>query len=569
MLLRFADFEADLDSSRLFKAGSRVPIQEKPFQVLAMLLARSGQLVTREQISEQVWADAYVSEDQSVNTAIRKVRLALHDSSSSPKFIETVGSRGYRFVHPVESVDDRNPAQRVVTVAVLPFENLGPREDDPISDGLTELIISQLGRLRPKFEVIGLPSVLRYKGSQKSVSEILADLGGDYLLSGSIRHAGEQVRITARLVSGVDQTCVWSRAFEVDLGGLSSVRNEIAARVASSTARLLVPGESTGAVDSAAYQLYLRGRFFWNKNTAPGLLRSVQLFNRVLAQQPDFSLAYVGLADAYIMLVQYGILSGIRTYPVVKEAALKALALDGKHADPFVSLAWVKYVYERNWPAAQADCQTAIRHNPSYSFAYIANAFVLTSQARHDESIDSLRRGLHVDPVSVSINAIYAFVLYLARRYPEAIEQCRECIDLDPLFPNSYGIYGQALEAEGDLAGATELFKKELELAPWSPFALANLGRIHARLGQRQQTLGYLDRLLSAAASKYVSPYSIAQVYLALGDTESALKYLEWANNDRTNWIMLLGVDPKFDPLRSDPRFQALIKEIGLPDRQS
>ena len=570
MLLRFADFEFDPESCQLLKNGLRVPIQEKPCRVLVMLLDRPGQLVTRKQVFEQIWAGTYVSEDQSLNTAIRKVRLALNDSPDSPRFIETVGSRGYRFIHPVEPAEHGNGASapRVLTVAVMPLENLGSESDEHLSLGLTETMIAQLSRLQPNVSVIGMPSALRFRNRETKVQEIATQLGADFVLSGSIRRSGERIRVTRRLIDGGDQTCLWSQTFDGDLSDTVAIQNEIAEKVAASTARLLAPGTTVPRTTSTAHEIYLRGRFFWNKRTAQGLLKSIELFNQALAEDPNYPLTYVGLADAYVMLVQHGIHSGDKAYPLARQAALKALELDSRNIEAHVSLAWIKCVYERDCDAAEIECQTALQLNPSYSFAYMAYGFLLTTHGRHQESLEFLRRGLQVDPVSLPMNGIYASALYFARQYTAAIEQCKECIDLDPAFAMPYAIYGQALEGRDLLLQATEKLRTFGELAPGNPIALALLGRIFALRGMRDQALQYLHKLLAGAETTFTPPYVVAQLYAALGDHDSAFNYLEQADQQRSNWVMFLGVDPKFDSLRSDPRFSTVLQNLGVSSWQ-
>ncbi len=563
MHLRFAEFEFNGETGILLRSGSRVPMQEKPFRILSMLLASQGQLVARTRIFEAIWADTYVAENQSLNTAMRKVRLALNDAPDQPKFIETVGSRGYRFIHPVEGAAAGEAVSHTVKVAVMPLQNLGAEADEHFSDGITEEMITRLGRLRPNFAVIALPSVLRYKNRNASTPEILRELGADYVLSGSIRRAGNRVRISTRLTSGADLSCVWSDTFDRDLDDVFAIQNEVAANVARSTARLLA------AVDprepkSSAHELYLRGRFFWNKRSAPALLKSVELFNRALSEDPDYVFSYVGVADAYVMLAQYGVLPGTQAFPIARKAAATALTLDDGCAEAHVPMAWVKAVYEHDLKGAEHECQTALRLDPNYAFGCRAYAFLLTAMGRHDQSLEFMRRGLLLDPVSLPMNTTYASALYFARQYEAAVEQCKECLELDPDFSMAHAIYGQALEALGLLAEANEHFRINAELAPWNPHAWAHLGRLSALRGMPLESRRYLDRLLADASTKYVPSYFVAQVYAALGEIDSTFEWLARAQDERSTWALFTAVDPKFDQLHSDPRFRALLEPLGL-----
>ena len=563
MRVRFADFEFDSVSGHLLKGGSRVAMQEKPLHVLSMLLAHAGQLVTREQLFQEIWAGTYVAEDQSLNTAMRKVRLALDDSLDAPKFVETVGSRGYRFIHPVLPAANEGSAPRTLTLAVLPLENLGGEEDEDLIDGIAEAMISRLGCLYPHFTVLALSSVLRYKGRASTVDEMLRELGADYLLSGSIRRSESRVRIATRLIKGDDQTCLWSLNFERDLSDIFAIQNEVAENVARSTARLLTTVRAR-VPKSAALEIYLRARHFWNKRTAQGVLKSIELFNHALAQDPEYALCYVGLADAYRLLAQNGVLSGLHALPIVKEAALKALTIDNLNAEAHASMAWVKAVYDHDPVAAEVECKTAIELNPNYAFAYTTYSFMLSALNRHRESLESVRRGLQLDPVSLPINVIYAAALHVARQYSAAMEQCLECLELDPEFPMAHAIYGQVLESTGAYAEAEQHFRRNAELAPWDPFAMAHLARISVLQKKPEESRSRLRALLADADHRYVPPYSVAQVYAALQDRDATFHWLNRAADERSSWVLFVNVDPRFDALHSDPRFGALLAKLGL-----
>jgi TolB-like protein/tetratricopeptide (TPR) repeat protein len=561
--LRFGEFEADLQTGELFRCGSRVPIQEKPFQILTLLLRHPGELVSRQRIFEQVWAGTYVQEDQSLNTAMRKVRLALGDSADDPQYIDTVGSRGYRFLHKVES-NKSAATPRGIRLAVLPCVRLGPEPEDHLSDGIIEEMIVRLGRLQPHFAVIAPASVMRYKGGQKDLAEILRELAVDYVLSCTMRRSGQRVRITTKLISGADQSCVWSDIYDSDLTDIFVIQNEIAGKIARSTMRLLSPTGPAYATTSAAHEAYLRGRYFWNKRNGPDLLKSLEFFKEALQHDPNHGLSYVGLADAYVMLVLHGLLDAREALPKARAAALQALSIEQTLAEAYVPLAWVNCIYDRDFAAAEANCRKALSVNPSYAFAYIAYAFLLTVQNRHMESLSALKRALHLDPVSLPTNAIYGSALYFARQYDAAIEQCKETLELDANFSTAHAIYGQALEQKGLLREAMDEFRRDADLAPSNPLTWAGLGRLCARQEKREEALQYLNRLLAAAAENYVPAYFIALIHSALGDVDSCFKWLEKAEEERSNWVLFLACDPKLDSHRADPRFVALMRRIGI-----
>lgn len=562
--LRFGEFEADLKAGELFRNGARVPLQDKPFRVLSLLLLNAGHLVSRKTIFEDVWSGTYVQEDQSLNTAMRKVRLALSDSAEQPQYIETVGSRGYRFIHPVESRDE-NLFKRGIRLAILPFDNLGPDPEEHFSDGITEELIARVGRMHPHLSVIAPSSVMRYKKKQRDLAEILNELAVDYVLSGSVRRSGTRVRVATRLVSGTDQACLWSESCERDITDVFTIQNEVAEKIVRSTLRLLGPTGISQQTNSEAHEAYLRGRYFWNKRSAPALFKSIECFQQAAKHDPSYALNYIGLADTYVMMAQHGSMAPLVALPKAREAALKAIELDPSMTEAYVPLAWVKTACERDFAGAEADCRKALQANPSYAFAYIAYAFVLTVQGRHNESLSALKRALHVDPVSVPTNTIYASDLYFSRQYDTAIEQCRECFELDSNFAVAYAIYGQALEAKKMWSEALAAFHRERELAPWSPLACAHLARVYARSGRPEEARQYLDNLLGLRGDRYVPAYFIALVYTALGESDKVFEWLACADEERSNWILFMSVDPKLDEYRADPRFQQLLRKVGLP----
>jgi TolB-like protein/Tfp pilus assembly protein PilF len=565
--VRFGEFEADLLSGELFRSGSRVPIQEKPFRILGMLIRHAGELVTRKAIFEEVWADTYVQEDQSLNTAVRKVRLALGDSPDASHYIETVGSRGYRFLQSVQSATNAASgtlAPQATRLAVLPFHNLGPDLEEHLSDGVTEEMIARLGRLRPHFCVIAPSSVMRYKNTQKSVAEIVQELAADYCLTGSIRRSGERVRITTQLISGEDQSCIWSDVYDRQATDVFAIQNEVAEKVARSTMRLLASDGSAYVTNARAHEAYLRGRYFWNKRTGPALFKSVEFFEEAIRQDPDYALSYVGLADAYVMLTQHGAMAPREAFPKAKEAILRALDFDPALAEAYVPLAWVHCIWDRDFGAAEADLRKALQLNPSYAYAYNVYAFLMTAQGRLDESLGALKRALHLDPVAVPTNSMYASALYFARQYDAALDQCRECFELDPTFSINHAVCGQVLEQQGLLVDATNAFLRDHETAPSNPLAWAHLARIYSKRGMLQESDEFLNRLVAAANGRNVPGYFTGLVYAARGEYDRAFTWLGKAELERSTWILFLGIDPKADALRDDARYAELLSKLGL-----
>jgi TolB-like protein len=308
---RFGAFELDLRSGELRKKGVRIRLQEQPFEVLTVLLQRPGEVVTREELRSAIWpADTFVDFDNSLNTAINKLREALGDSADSPRFIETLPRRGYRFIAPVNGVKPVSASKQLATgkimLAVLPFDNLsGDREQEYFSDGLTEEMINQLGRLHPeRLGVIARTSAMKYKHANKGIDQIGSELGVDYVLEGGVRRAGEHLRITAQLIQVTDQTHLWAESYERDLRDALALQSEVALAIASEINVKLTPQQRTRLANTrplipAAYEAYLKGRFYWNKRTADGVKKGIEHFEKAIEKDPSCPLAYVGLADSY------------------------------------------------------------------------------------------------------------------------------------------------------------------------------------------------------------------------------------------------------------------------------
>ncbi len=429
-------FEVDLGSGEIHKSGRKVRLQEQPFRVLAMLLERPGELITREELQARVWpADTFVGFDEGINTAIRKLRVAFGDSADNPRFIETIPRRGYRFVAPVQDaiaepaqlsenivITDapadlarsrprsikrsvvalsaaallvilaslasvtylrrfhpplQSAAQKRVMLAVLPFQNMS---NDPgqeyFSDGLTEETITDLGQLTPEhLGVIARTSTMTYKHTNKTVTQIGQELGVDYILEGSVRREGGEARVSAQLIRVSDQTHLWAQNYERELHDLLQIENELGKAIARQVQINLTPQQEIDlskmrSVNPDAYDLYLKGRFYWNQRNPAAIKESIGYFQQATAQDPNFAPAYVGLADAYNISNILGVYSAKDSLPKAKAAATKALALDPSLAEAHAALGMVKSHYDFDFPGAEREFLKAIELNPNSAYAH-------------------------------------------------------------------------------------------------------------------------------------------------------------------------------------------------------
>jgi TolB-like protein/DNA-binding winged helix-turn-helix (wHTH) protein len=629
-ILCFGSFEVDLGSRELRRQGLKINLQDQPFRLLALLLERAGEVVTREELQDKLWpADTFVDFDHSLNTAVRKLREALGDSAETPRYVETLARRGYRFVAPVaepgptaplaHSADadvaspsppkkgrlppsaggvvviaavlfsaalvahwvggrprPRTPPGRRLTLAVLPFDNLsGDPDQEYLSDGLTEEMITQLGRLEPdRLRVTARSSTWKYKHADRDIDRLRQELGADYVLEGSLRRAGERVRVTAQLIQAVDQTHVWAETYERDLGDVLVLESEVARAVARAIALTLTPDAqarlaSARSVRAESYQDYLRGRYFWNRRTEAALKQAIGYFQRAIAADPDYARAYSGLADCYSALGASSIVGALpprQAMPEAKAAALKALQIDGTLAEAHNSLAMVHLLYDWDLAASEREFRRALELDPDYTTAHHWYSHTLIVVGRTDESLAESKRALELEPLNLAIGGHLGWHYLYARQYDQAIEQFRKTLELDPAFPQTQRYAAWAYLQKGMHQEAIASLRAALGQLGRNPEVEGELGHALGVAGRRAEALAVFEGLRPVSSTRYVSPYSVALVHVGLGDRDQALAWLEKAYVERSDYMAYLSREPMLDGLRSDPRFAALVRRVGLPN---
>ncbi len=629
-ILCFGSFEVDLASGELRRQGLKISLQDQPFRLLALLLERAGEVVTREELRDKLWpADTFVDFDHSLNTAVRKLREALGDSAETPRYVETLARRGYRFVAPVaepgpgaplaHSADAdvasaspppaarlRSSARRALviaavlssaalfahwvggrarprtqpgrrlTLAVLPFDNLsGDADQEYLSDGLTEEMITQLGRLEPdRLRVTARSSTWKYKHADRDIDRLRQELGADYVLEGSLRRAGERVRVTAQLIQAVDQTHAWAETYERDLGDVLVLESEVARAVARAIALKLTPDAqarlaSARSVRPESYQDYLRGRYFFNRKTAVALKQALGYFQRAVAADPGYAPAYTGLADCYWSLGASATVGGLpprQTMPEAKAAALKALEIDGTLAEAHSSLAMVHLLYDWDLAASEKEFRRALELDPEYTTAHHWYSHCLIALGRTDESLAESKRALELEPLNLIVGTHLGWHYLYARQYDQAIEQFRKTLELDPAFPQTQRYAAWAYLQKGMRQEAIASLRAALGGLGRNPEVEGELGYALGVAGRRAESLAMLEGLRQLSSTRYVSPYSVALVHCGLGDRDQALAWLEKAYVERSDYMPYLNREPMLDGLRSDPRFAALVRRVGLPN---
>lgn len=613
----FGPFVLDPVEKRLLRDGNPLALPPKALETLLALVEHRGHVMEKGELLERVWPDTFV-EEATLTQNIFTLRKALGDSPNGHEYIETVPKRGYRFVAAVKAMQGQevstaarpatlrampqrrllwiavpflvatvslgiylrgrahrpvtSPALGKVMLAVLPFENFsGDPMQEYFSDGLTEEMISQLSRVNPeRLGVIARTSAMQYKSTTKSASQIGHELGVDYVLESSIRREGDRVRITTQLVRVSDQTHLWSQSYDRDAHEILPLESEVAQAIAQEIEINLSPKEEARlaggrAVDPEAYELYLKGRYEWNKRSQEGLKRGLEYFQQAINLEPTYALAYSGVADSYLALSSNGFLPGTEGDPKAKAAALKALELDETSAQAHTSLAQVLFDYSRDPEAALREFQAAIKLNPNYPLAHFWYSSRLAEMGRHEEAVREIEHARRLDPLSSRVNAGIAYVFYLGREYDRAIAEARKALELEPNDYLAHEMLASAYIEKGMSKEAVAESQKRQSMVPPDPEALAGLACSYAAAGNREEALRILGKLRLQSKVKYISPFYIAEAYVGVGEKEEALAWLQKGLDLYDGNMGQLKVAPALDPLRSDPRFADLVRRIGLP----
>jgi TolB-like protein/DNA-binding winged helix-turn-helix (wHTH) protein/Tfp pilus assembly protein PilF len=463
------------------------------------------------------------------------------------------------------------PSSQLTSLVVLPFENLSADKDQAyFADGMTDELIAHLAKIR-SLRVISRTSSMEYKGTHKTLSQIARDLNVDSVVEGTVLRSGDRVRITAELVQVATDRHLWAETYESQLGDILTLQSHVASAIVNEIRVKLTPEDqvrlaTTRPVSTQSYENYLKGRYYWNKRSQEGLTKAIEYFQLAIEQDPNYALAYAGLADCYSIIGSaiVGTVPASEVAPKARAAALKSLELDNTLAEAQTSLATVRFNYDWDWNAAASGFRRAVELNPSYATAYQRNSLYLMSMGRTSESIAEMNRAHDLDPLSVSLNFSLGSRLYMAREYDQAIEQLRNTIDMDPDFVLPHLVLGQAYEQKKMYDQAIAELRRAADISQSSPPAIAALARTYAVSGRTSEARKLLDQLMEQSKKRYVSPFYMAIVYAGLGENDQALDWIEKAYKDRSNAIVFAKVDPQLDTLRATPRFQSLLRRLAF-----
>jgi len=478
---------------------------------------------------------------------------------------------------PRAAAANQQPARKT-RLLVLPFENLSADPaQDYLADGFTEEMITQLACLRPEqLAVIARATAMHYKGSHKRPDRIARELKVDYLLEGSIRREGAGVRVSAQLIQASDQTHRWAQTYDRDLSTALALQSEVAAAIANEIHVALTPQTQATlnvrrALNPAAYEDYLRGRYHLNRPHPEALAQSVSWFQRAIEKDPGYPLAYASLSHALALLamVPFDVLPPHQAMPKALTAAAKALELDATLPEAHAALAVVRHHYDWDWKTAEQEYKKALALNPEYPGARLRYAWLLLSLSRREEALAEIQRAQQTaretDPhLLVVIRATRAAAFYFAREYDRSIRECQEAMELDSTYFLLHYLLARAQARKGALEKAGTILKKIGEIQEKIPLMAMAAGLLHAVAGRKREARAVLKQLHAQASQRYIPATYIGILHAGMGDSEAAFEWLEKAYAERADGLTLLNVEPMVDALRPDPRFQSLIRRIGL-----
>ena len=606
--LRFGIFELEVDSGELRKSGRAVRLRPQAAKILVLLASRPGQLVTREDLREKIWGnETFVDFEHGLNLCIKEVRAALGDDADTPRYVETLPKRGYRFMATVEGAQPAaRPAARrnyaalaaallavvvvvatlivanpkhwrerifgdyagpVRTIAVLPLQNLsGDEAQDYLADGMTEALTTDLARME-SLQVISRTSAMQYKtANKKSLPLIAHELNADAVVEGSVQRSGNRVRVTAQLVRASDDRHLWANTFERDFPDVLALQDEVASAIAKQIETKLggpkpAPVTKVEKVNPQAYDNYLRANSYLDSFD---LQKSIDYYNQAIKLDPNYAPAYAHMAQAYFFLAFFGAVSPSEGWGKMKEAASLAVQKYEGLPDGHSALALAKLHYEWDFAGAEQEFKRALELNPNDADVRHGYAHYLMAMGRVAESEAESRRAVELDPVGDGLNSCLCWHSFAARDYDQSVRLAEKFLRAQPNDPWELTILGWTYEQKRMPEQAVQEFKKAVEAANGDAFFVAALGHAYAVAGNRREAEKIIESLTTRAKKSYVSPFDLALIYAALGEKDKAFALLDKAVAEHSTFLVYTRWEPRLDPLRSDPRFQGLLKRIGL-----
>jgi DNA-binding winged helix-turn-helix (wHTH) protein/tetratricopeptide (TPR) repeat protein len=582
-IYEFRGFRLEEAQQRLLYNGQPVPLKPKILDLLRFLIQSRGQLIAKEDLMREIWPDTIV-EENNITVSMSILRKTLGENRSKPQFIQTVPRRGYRFVADVielstEQLDGdeasligngaESEERPIDSLAVLPMDS---PEKDPnveyLSDGITESIIDLLSRI-PNLRVLARSTVFRFKDKEIDPQEVGRLLNVQAVMMIRVMRLGDKLIIRSELVRVSDGSQLWGEHYNRSPSDVLAIQEEIARAITESLKFKLTSKDNISLArhpteNIEAYNLYLRGRYFWNKYSKEWVLKAIEVFEEAIKIDSYYALAYCGLADAYFRLSNVHF-PPREAMPKAKEAALRALEIDDNLAEAHSSLGLVKVYHDHDWSGAEAEFRKALKLDPNLVSAHQRYGSYLTFMGRFEESIRHYETALELDPFSLQINLNLATTYYLRSEYDRAVNHLIKTNELEPSYMPTHFVLGCAYIQQGRLQEAIEEFQFIYKLDDEAYLALGFMGYAHALAGQRAEAETLLSVLEDLAQRKYISPYSMLVIHLALGPLERVFQLLEQLYEERNDWLVWLKVSPELKGVRNDPRFQDLLKRVGFP----
>jgi TolB-like protein/DNA-binding winged helix-turn-helix (wHTH) protein/Tfp pilus assembly protein PilF len=612
-VFRFGVFEFNPIEGELRKGGLRIKLQDQPLQVLVMLLERPGETVTREELQRRLWsADTFVDFDHSLNSAIKKLREALGDRPESPRFIETLHRRGYRFIAPVEALEkDRNlhyqhasdmctdlqrlkrdmDSARVAVIAstsdsisrlprsfdslaVLPLINAsGDPETEYLSDGITESIINLLSQF-PNLRVIPRTSAFRYKGREADLKTVGRDLKVRTVLTGKMIQRGDRLVVQTELVDLANDAQLWGGHFNRKLEDIFDVQEELARQISENLRLQLTPEDKKRMIKRStqnreAYQLLLKAQYHINKWTPEGLRQGMAYARQAIEADPGYAEAYAWVSAAYSYLGQLGVVPRAEAFPKAKAAAQKALEIDDSLAEAHYVLGFVRLFYEWDWSGAEQACKRAIELNPNFAWGHALWSDWLIVMGRQEEAMSEGHLAVELDPLSANLNVFLGLKLCWRGDYDRALEQLQKALEFDPNFGDTHVTLALTYARKGTYEESLAECEKVASLFGSSPRSRALSGLILAMAGKTDEAQKILSELKGYRKLDSLSLISLAETCSVMGEKTEAFEFLEVAYQERAGLLIFLDAYPNFRNISTDPRYADLLRRMGLPQLRS
>lgn len=565
MRIQFSDCTLDTEARSLRRGGQTVHLTPKALQLLELLLEARPRPLSKETLLEKLWPDTFVSE-ANLPSLIKEIRDAIGDDARAPRFIKTAHRHGYSFSGAATALD---VDETIDSIAVLPFENLSGQSDgEVLADGIAEAVIAMLSSL-PDVRVAPRAASFRYRGRDGELDLLRRDLNVRASISGRLRFSGGSFVVAVELTDLERQSQLWGQQFRSSADDIVELQSRICSEISShlhlrlgADARRRLARKATS--NPAAYQAYLKGRHHWNRRTAEGIERAIFHFQSALDLDAQMALAWSGLADCYIALGSRDLLPPRQLFPKAKDAAQHALELDPELAEAHASLGAFEEVFAWNFRAAEESLVESLRLNPSYSTGRLWYGQALAHHRRFEEALAQLRLAEESDPLSVTINVAMAMTFYLARDFASAIPHLERALEVNPHHEPAHTLGGLVALQQRQHEIAQRELERSMSISRGEPHVIAALAAVEASTGRVDEARKRLTTLREMSVTRTISPVHLALIHISLDELDRAFDELRRAIELRSGWLVFLATDPRFDALRGDERFEAMVMEVGV-----